>query len=212
MQIQKPSIVTQTNIGEMQRIIQIFEEKLSVSDASHCLQCRFISVTSEWIRSLEEQEQSYLFEYLQYCLDRPGPEPRKTAILMLLGELPCPRSKELLDKILAEGTSKHTELDIGYAANSRRRLSEKYLDIGNRRIIMDQNENAVRFYRKKGASYRNYATFRIPQEHVVRGVQLYDLYMEGNRPATILTGTGTYDIVVILDMQTGAALHWHYTK
>lgn len=212
MQAQRPSMVTQANIGEMQRILQIFEEKLSLSDTPHCLQYRFIPVASKWIRSLKEQEQGYLFEYFQYCLDRPGTQPRKTAILMLLGELPCQRSEELLNKILAEGTAKHTKLDIGYASNARRRISKKILDCGNRRIVMDRSESIVRFYQKAATSYREYATFRIPQEYAAHGVQVYDLYMEGRRPAVILTGTGNYDAAVILDIQTGAALRWHYTK
>lgn len=103
------------NTIKMQELMQIYDKKLATPDPPHGYLALWTDVTADWIKSLNGTEREYIFEYISYILNRVGYLPQKTMTLMMLLKLPCSETKRLMDKMIEEGTSKHTKMDIEYA-------------------------------------------------------------------------------------------------
>ena len=72
----------------MQELIRVYDEKMELPDPPHCYMLRCLTETSTWIKSLDGEEQSMVFEYIRYILNRPGDSALKEKTVMLLRQLP----------------------------------------------------------------------------------------------------------------------------
>ena len=113
------------DIHRMQEVIQIYDEKLDTPDHAHVLEMRWIYITSDWIKSLDESDRTLIFEYIGYILHQPGESPQKLRTLMMLAELPCPETEMLLDKMLIEGASMHTPFMMQYVHSNKMLCEEE---------------------------------------------------------------------------------------
>jgi hypothetical protein len=105
------------DIYRKQELIQVYDEKLSVPDSPRVFEMRFADLTADWIKSLNEADRANVFEYIGYILDRPGENTKKQRTIMMLVKLPCPETEKLMDKMLSEGTPKHTPFIMQYVSS-----------------------------------------------------------------------------------------------
>ena len=73
---------------KMLGMIRVYYEKMELPDPPHCYMLRCLTETSTWIKSLDGEEQSMVFEYICYILDRPGDSALKEKTVMLLRQFP----------------------------------------------------------------------------------------------------------------------------
>ena len=105
----------------MQELIRIYDEKLDTPDSSNIYEARWTYLTADWIKSLDEADRASVYEYIGYILNQAGDSPQKLRTVMMLAELPCPETEKLMDKMIVEGTSKHTPFIMQYVKSSIRR-------------------------------------------------------------------------------------------
>ncbi|MCI8440756.1 MAG: hypothetical protein HFF73_14850 [Oscillospiraceae bacterium] len=110
------------DMNRMQELIQIYDEKLDTPDPAHVFEMRWAYVTSDWIKSLNEADRASVFEYIGYILNQAGESPKKLRTVMMLANFPCPETEKLMDKMIVEGTSKHTPFIMQYVRSSIRRM------------------------------------------------------------------------------------------
>lgn len=68
----------------MQALMRIYDEKLDTPDSPHVFEARWTHVTADWIRSLDETDRRYVFEYIEHILTQPGESPQKRRTVMML--------------------------------------------------------------------------------------------------------------------------------
>lgn len=103
----------------MQELIRIYDEKLDTPDNPHVFEARWAYLTADWIKSLNVAERASVYEYIGYILDQAGESSQKLRTVMMLANLPCPETKKLMDKMIREGTSKHTPFIMQYAHSNK---------------------------------------------------------------------------------------------
>lgn len=107
------------NIHRMQELIRIYDEKLDTPDSSHVYESRWTYLTADWIKSLDEADRASVYEYISYILNRAGESPQKLRTVMMLAEIPCLETEKLMDKMIVEGTSKHTPFIMQYVHSNK---------------------------------------------------------------------------------------------
>ena len=108
------------DIHRMQELIQIYDEKLDTPDCCpHCYETKWTYLTADWIKSLDETDRASVYEYIGYILDQAGESPQKLRTVMMLAEFPCPETEKLMDKMIVEGTSKHTPFIMQYVHSNK---------------------------------------------------------------------------------------------
>lgn len=105
------------DIHRMQELIRIYDEKLSVPDSPNVFEARFADLTADWIKLLDDTDRANVFEYIGYILDQSGESTKKQRTIMMLVKLPCPETEKLMDKMLSEGTPKHTPFIMQYVSS-----------------------------------------------------------------------------------------------
>ena len=73
---------------KMQELIRLYEEKMERPDPPHCYMLRGLAETSAWIKTLDDETRSMVYEYIAYIMDQPRDSALKTKTAMLLKQLP----------------------------------------------------------------------------------------------------------------------------
>ena len=108
------------DINRRQELIQIYDEKLDTPDrCPHCYVANWTYITADWIKSLDETDRASVYEYIGYILNQAGEFPQKLRTVMMLAEIPCPETEKLMDKMIVEGTSKHTPFIMQYVHSNK---------------------------------------------------------------------------------------------
>ena len=111
------------DINRMQELIRIYDEKLDTPDRCfHCYEARWAYLTADWIKSLDEADRASVYEYIGHILDQAGKSPQKLRTVMMLENLPCLETEKLMDKMIVEGSSKHTPFIMQHVRSSIRRI------------------------------------------------------------------------------------------
>lgn len=114
------------DINRRQELIQIYDEKLDTPDrCPHCYVANWTYITADWIKSLDETDRASVYEYIDYILNRAGEFPQKLRTVMMLAEIPCPETEKLMDKMIVEGTSKHTPFIMQYVHSNKMLCEQK---------------------------------------------------------------------------------------